>query len=96
MARPRGLGRSESRATPWRGQTAAPFTGPDEITVGTAVRVRRLRATHVGGRAEVTARASAWPLTLAVRVVGAGGPPGAEGVIDRAVVVRRRVLEGGP
>ncbi|CAL2057443.1 protein of unknown function [Streptomyces murinus] len=65
---------------------------------GTAVRVRHLRATHVGGRVEVTARpparTGARRLTFAVRAVDAEGLPVAEGEIDRAVVDRRRFLEG--
>ncbi|MEW2273037.1 thioesterase family protein [Streptomyces griseofuscus] len=81
-------------------RAAAPFTGPGETTVGTAVRVRHLRATHVGGRVEVTARpparTGARRLTFAVRAVDAAGLPVAEGEIDRAVVDRRRFLEGDP
>ncbi|BBC98158.1 thioesterase family protein [Streptomyces griseofuscus] len=81
-------------------RAAAPFTGPGETTVGTAVRVRHLRATHVGGRVEVTARpparTGARRLTFAVRAVDAAGLPVAEGEIDRAVVDRRRFLEGEP
>ncbi|WP_172625099.1 thioesterase family protein [Streptomyces griseofuscus] len=81
-------------------RAAAPFTGPGETTVGTAVRVRHLRATHVGGRVEVTARpparTGARRLTFAVRAVDAAGLPVAEGEIDRAVVDRWRFLEGEP
>ncbi|MFJ2164394.1 MULTISPECIES: thioesterase family protein [Streptomyces] len=81
-------------------RAAAPFTGPGDTTVGTAVRVRHLRATHVGGRVEVTARpparTGARRLTFAVRAVDAAGLPVAEGEIDRAVVDRRRFLEGEP
>ncbi|MFH8342454.1 thioesterase family protein [Streptomyces sp. AM6-12] len=81
-------------------RAAAPFTGPGETTVGTAVRVRHLRATPVGGRVEVTAdppaRTSAGRLTFAVRAVDGRGLPVAEGEIDRAVVDRRRFLCGGP
>ena len=77
-------------------RAAAPFTGPGETTVGTAVRVRHLRATHVGGRVEVTARpparTGARRLTFAVRAVDAAGLAVAEGEIDRAVVARRRFL----
>ncbi|MEU6465677.1 hotdog domain-containing protein [Streptomyces sp. NPDC046976] len=80
-------------------RAAAPFTGPGETTVGTAVRVRHLRATPVGGRVEVTARpparAQARRLTFTVRAVDADGLLIAEGEIDRAVVDRRRFLEGG-
>ena len=78
-------------------RAAAPFTGPGETTVGTAVRVRHLRAPHVGGRVEVTARpparTGARRLTFAVRAVDAAGLAVAEGEIDRAVVDRRRFLE---
>ncbi|WP_416485406.1 thioesterase family protein [Streptomyces sp. CL12] len=80
-------------------RAAAPFTGPGETTVGTAVRVRHLRATPVGGRVEVAARPSARTgagrLTFAVRAVDAEGLPVAEGEIDRAVVDRQRFLEEG-
>ncbi|MEU2356259.1 thioesterase family protein [Streptomyces misionensis] len=79
-------------------RAAAPYTGPDETTVGTAVRVRHLRATGVGGRVEVTARppagGSGRRLTFAVRAVDAAGRLVAEGEIERAVVDRRRFLEG--
>ncbi|MFK0137166.1 thioesterase family protein [Streptomyces murinus] len=79
-------------------RAAAPFTGPGETTVGTAVRVRHLRATHVGGRVEVMARpparTGARRLTFGVRAVDAQGLAVAEGEIDRAVVDRRRFLEG--
>lgn len=77
-------------------RAAAPFTGAGETTVGTAVRVRHLRAAHVGGRAEVTgrppARTGARRLTFAVRAVDVEGLPVAEGEIDRVVVDRRRFL----
>lgn len=36
-------------------QAAAPFTGPGQTTVGTAVRIEHKRATKVGGTVEVTA-----------------------------------------
>ncbi|SEB92870.1 Predicted thioesterase [Streptomyces misionensis] len=79
-------------------RAAAPYTGPGETTVGTAVRVRHLRATGVGGRVEVTARppadGSGRRLTFAVRAVDAAGRLVAEGEIERAVVDRRRFLEG--
>ncbi|MEU3420688.1 hotdog domain-containing protein [Streptomyces murinus] len=79
-------------------RAAAPFTGPGETTVGTAVRVRHLRATPVGGRVEVMARpparTGARRLTFGVRAVDAQGLAVAEGEIDRAVVDRRRFLEG--
>ncbi|WP_256638751.1 thioesterase family protein [Streptomyces murinus] len=61
-ARALGSGEVPVLGTPWliawleaaTVRAAAPFTGPGETTVGTAVRVRHLRATHVGGRVEVT------------------------------------------
>ncbi|CAL2066179.1 MULTISPECIES: thioesterase, FlK family [Streptomyces] len=60
--------------------------------------MRHLCATHVGGRVEVAARpptrTGARRLTFAVRAVDAEGLPVAEGEIDRAVVDRRRFLEG--
>ncbi|MEU3028444.1 thioesterase family protein [Streptomyces incarnatus] len=77
-------------------RAAAPFTGAGEATVGTTVRVRHLRAAHVGGRVEVTARTPARTgarrLTFAVRAVDAEGLLVAEGEIDRVVVDRRRFL----
>ncbi|RAJ61349.1 MULTISPECIES: thioesterase family protein [unclassified Streptomyces] len=81
-------------------RAVAPFTGVGETSVGTAVRVRHLRATPVGGRVGVTARppdrADTRRLTLAVRAVDAAGLLVAEGEIDRAVVDRRRFREGNP
>ena len=79
-------------------RAAAPFTGPGETTVGTAVRVRHLRATGVGEWVEVSARpparAGASRLAFAVRAVDAAGRLVAEGEIERAVVDRRQFLDG--
>ncbi|TXJ76628.1 thioesterase [Streptomyces lavendulae] len=81
-------------------RAAAPFTGVGETAAGTAVRVRHLRGTPVGGRVGVTARppdrADTRRPTLAVRAVDAAGPLVAEGEIDRVVVDRRRLREGNP
>ncbi|MET7288073.1 hotdog domain-containing protein [Streptomyces sp. NPDC005573] len=76
-------------------RAAAPYTGPDRTTVGTAVRIEHLRATHVGGQVEVTAEPPSGDgrrLTFAVRAVDGSGALVASGEIDRAVVDRRRFL----
>ncbi|MFJ4005951.1 thioesterase family protein [Streptomyces sp. NPDC090023] len=77
-------------------RAAAPFAGPGLTTVGTAVRVRHLRATPVGGRVTVSAEpepgSSGGRLTFVVRAVDGSGAPVAEGEIDRAVVDREKFL----
>ncbi|MQY34428.1 hypothetical protein SRB17_23970 [Streptomyces sp. RB17] len=77
-------------------RAAASFTGSGQTTVGTAVRVRHLRATPVGGRVEVSAEASAsvagGRLTFAVQAVDGSGRLVATGEIDRAVVDRQQFL----
>ncbi|TGN79216.1 thioesterase [Streptomyces bauhiniae] len=79
-------------------RAAEPFTGPGRTTVGTAVRVRHLRATPVGGRVTVSAEpapgTSGGRLTFLVRAVDGTGSVVAEGEIDRAVVDRERFLAG--
>ncbi|MEU6478534.1 thioesterase [Streptomyces sp. NPDC047017] len=81
-------------------RAAAPFTAAGETTVGTAIRVRHLRATLVGGRVEVVAEPPAAPegrrLTFAVRAVDGSGEVVAAGEIDRAVVDRERFLASAP
>ncbi|QLJ02304.1 hypothetical protein HZZ00_15570 [Streptomyces sp. NEAU-sy36] len=66
--------------------------------MGTAVRVRQLRATGVDGRIEVGARPPSGGaerrLAFAARAVEAAGRLVAEGESERAVVNLRRFLEG--
>ncbi|MGW0765539.1 thioesterase family protein [Streptomyces sp. NPDC002676] len=80
-------------------RAAAPFTGTGQTTVGTAVRVRHLRATGVGGSVEVTAEATepspvatGRRLSFLVRAVDGSGELVATGEIDRTVVDRQRFL----
>ncbi|WP_225839247.1 hypothetical protein [Streptomyces sp. NK08204] len=64
--------------------------------MGTAVRIRYLRATHAGGSVEVTADAppavDGRRLTFLVRAVDGSGELVATGEIDRAMVDRERFL----
>lgn len=81
-------------------RAASAFTGSGQTTVGTAVRVRHLRATPVGGQVEVSAEPSAsgtggW-LTFVVRAVDGSGELVATGEIDRTVVDRQRFLARMP
>jgi fluoroacetyl-CoA thioesterase len=75
---------------------AAPFTAPGQTTVGTAIRIKHLRATRVGGSIEVSAEPPTAPagrrLTFAVRAVDDSGQLVATGEIDRAVVDREEFL----
>ncbi|MEU3844939.1 hotdog domain-containing protein [Streptomyces sp. NPDC028635] len=77
-------------------EAAAPFTGAGRTTVGTAVRIRHLRASQVGEAVEVTAQppstADGRRLTFAVQAVDGSGNLVATGEIDRAVVDRERFL----
>jgi fluoroacetyl-CoA thioesterase len=77
-------------------RSAAPFVGPGQTTVGTAVRIQHRRATPVGGRIEVEAQAPDEPdgrrLTFAVRAVDGEGALVASGEIDRAIVDREQFL----
>lgn len=77
-------------------EAAAPFAGAGRTTVGTAVRIRHLRASRVGELVDVTAQppsgADGRHLTFAVRAVDASGHLIATGEIDRAVVDRDRFL----
>lgn len=77
-------------------EAAAPFAGAGRTTVGTAVRIRHLRASRVGELVDVTAQppsgADGRHLTFAVRAVDASGHLVATGEIDRAVVDRDRFL----
>ncbi|WP_018548758.1 thioesterase family protein [Streptomyces sp. LaPpAH-108] len=81
-------------------RAAAPFTGPGLTTVGTAVRVRHLQATPVGGQVEVSAEpppgAPGRRLTFAVRAVDGSGEVVATGEIDRVVVDRADFLAAVP
>ncbi|MEV0597791.1 hotdog domain-containing protein [Streptomyces sp. NPDC050315] len=81
-------------------RAAAPFTGPGQTTVGTAIRIEHLRATRVGGRVEVDAEppatAAGQRLTFLVRAVDASGELVATGEIDRAIVDRQRFLTTTP
>nr|WP_068186811.1 hotdog domain-containing protein [Mycobacterium sp. UM_CSW] len=77
-------------------QAAAPFTGPGQTTVGTAVRIEHRRATHVGGSVEVTAEARSPGegrlLTFEVQAVDDSGQLVARGEIDRVIVDREKFL----
>jgi predicted thioesterase len=76
-------------------QAAAPFAGPGQTTVGTAVRIEHRRATHVGGSVEVTAESSSIDgrlLTFQVKAVDDSGHLVAHGEIDRAIVDRQKFL----
>ncbi|AVH54868.1 MULTISPECIES: thioesterase family protein [Streptomyces] len=81
-------------------RAAAPFTEAGQTTVGTAVRIKHLRATRVGGRVEVVAEPPAAAvgrrLTFLVRAVDSSGEIVATGEIDRAIVDRRRFLAATP
>ncbi|MGW7821730.1 thioesterase family protein [Streptomyces puniciscabiei] len=81
-------------------RAATGFTGSRQTTVGTAVRVRRLRAPPVGGRMEVSAEPSVsgtdGRLTFVARAVDCSGELVAMGEIDWAVVVRQRFLARMP
>jgi fluoroacetyl-CoA thioesterase len=76
--------------------SAAPFVGPGQTTVGTAIRIQHHRATPVGGRVEVVAeapeRAEGRQLSFVVRAVDDAGTVVATGEIDRAIVDRDRFL----
>jgi predicted thioesterase len=77
-------------------RAARPLVGPGLTTVGTAVRVRHLRATPVGGVVDVSAQSpadtSGRRLTFTVRAVDGTGALVATGEIDRAVVDRERFV----
>lgn len=77
-------------------EAAAPFAGAGRTTVGTAVRIKHLRASRVGELVDVTAQPPSGTdgrhLTFAVRAVDASGHLIATGEIDRAVVDRDRFL----
>ncbi|MFF4713381.1 thioesterase family protein [Streptomyces eurythermus] len=78
-------------------RAAAPFTGAGQTTVGTAIRVRHLRASRVGARVRVNAEPPSVDgrrLTFPVRAVDDSGRLVATGEIDRAVVDRERFLSG--
>ncbi|MFF9242487.1 thioesterase family protein [Streptomyces sp. NPDC014801] len=77
-------------------EAAAPFAGAGRTSVGTAVRIRHLRASRVGETVEVTAQppsvADGRRLTFAVQAVDGSGQLIATGEIDRTVVDRERFL----
>ncbi len=77
-------------------QAAAPFVGPGQTTVGTAVRIEHRRATHVGGAVEVTAEppspVDGRLLTFEVKATDDSGQLVARGEIDRAIVDRQKFL----
>ncbi|OBH15184.1 thioesterase family protein [Mycobacterium sp. E3247] len=77
-------------------QAAAPFTGPGQTTVGTAVRIEHRRATHVGGTVEVTAEpvspVDGRRLTFEVQAIDDSGQVVARGEIDRVLVDRQKFL----
>jgi predicted thioesterase len=92
LATPRLIAWMESATV----DAVAAFIGAGDTTVGTAVRIKHLRATPVGGTVECIAipreigegRAYAF----AVRATDESGETLAEGEIERAVVDRERFL----
>lgn len=76
-------------------QAAAPFLGPGQTTVGTAVRIEHRRATHVGDSVEVTAEPSpneGRRITFQVKAFDDAGELVASGEIDRVIVDREKFL----
>ncbi len=77
-------------------QSAARFLETGQTTVGTAVRIEHNRATPVGGRVEITAKAPSNPagrqLTFVVRAIDGSGRLVSAGEIDRVIVDRQRFL----
>lgn len=76
-------------------RAAAPFMGPGQTTVGTAVRIEHRRATDVGGAVEVTAEPAPIDgrrLTFRVMAVDDSGQVVAQGEIDRVLVDREKFL----
>lgn len=77
---------------------ATSLLSPGQTTVGSAIRIRHLRATPVGGSVELTAdapeRISERNLTFSVRAVDGHGKLVADGEIDRVIVGRDRFLAG--
>ncbi|NYG08663.1 putative thioesterase [Phycicoccus badiiscoriae] len=75
---------------------AASLIGPEQTTVGTAVRIDHVKATAVGDAVNVTARltgdAQSRRLTFAVTALDEGGQRVGGGEIDRVVVDRARFL----
>jgi predicted thioesterase len=76
---------------------AAPFIGPGQTTVGTAVRIEHRRPTPVGASVEIIAEppdsAADRRLTFIVRAIDSSGKVVAAGEIDRAIVDRDRFPE---
>jgi fluoroacetyl-CoA thioesterase len=75
-------------------EAARPFLGAGQTSVGTAVRIRHLRAASVGARVRLAATAPPSPdgrrLTFAVSAVDEAGGQLADGEIERAIVDRAR------
>ncbi len=77
-------------------ESAAPFLGTGQTTVGTAIRVEHRRATPVGGSVEITAKppaaAEGRRLTFLVQAIDDSGRLVGAGEIDRAIVDREAFL----
>lgn len=76
-------------------RAAAPFVGPGQTTVGTAVRIEHRRATHVGGSVHVSAEASpneGRRITFQVKAIDDSDQLVATGEIDRVIVDREKFL----
>ena len=76
-------------------QAGAPFAGPGQTTVGTAVRIEHRHATHVGGTVEVAAEPlpiDGRLLTFQVTAIDDSGRLVAHGEIDRVIVDRQKFL----
>jgi predicted thioesterase len=77
-------------------QSATPFVGAGETTVGTAVRIEHRRPTPVGGSVEISAETSSAigrRLTFTVKAVDSFRELVAVGEIDRAILDRERFLD---
>lgn len=74
---------------------AAPLLAEGQTTVGTAIRVRHLRATPVDGTIEASAAVSSAEgrhLTFSVTAQDGNGDSAADGEIERVIVDRERFL----
>lgn len=77
-------------------QSATPFVGTGQTTVGTAVRIEHRRPTPVGGSVEVSAEASSVEgrrLSFTVKAVDSSQQLVATAEIDRTILDRERFLE---
>jgi predicted thioesterase len=92
LATPRLIAWLEAETT----TVAAPLLAAGQTTVGSAIRVRHLRATLVGGSVELAAdapeRVSERNLTFSVRALDGNGKLVADGEIDRVIVNREQFL----